>query len=120
MALELPPLRDRPGDIPELANHFAKKYGEATGIKIDGIAPEVLKILGEHEWRGNVRELENTMHRAVLLAQGPIIGPEAIMLTGGRGLPVSRAAEATPSAAEASSNKAVAAAGTAVLVGKTV
>src|SRR3954468_4647554 len=100
MSLELPPLRERPGDIPVLARHFAKKYGEANGIKIDGIAPEVMKILGEHEWRGNVRELENTMHRAVLLAQGPIITPEAIMLTGGRGLPVSRAvAEAAPAEA---------------------
>jgi DNA-binding NtrC family response regulator len=119
MALELPPLRERPGDIPVLAEHFAKKYGEANGIKIDGIAPEVLKILGEHEWRGNVRELENTMHRAVLLAQGPVIGPEAIMLTGGRGLPV-RAVEAAPSAADAATARAVDAAGTAVLVGKTV
>jgi DNA-binding NtrC family response regulator len=118
MALELPPLRERPGDIPVLAEHFAKKYGEANGIKIDGIAPEVLKILGEHEWRGNVRELENTMHRAVLLAQGPVIGPEAIMLTGGRGLPVTRAAE-TATANDAAA-KAVDAAGTAVLVGKTV
>jgi DNA-binding NtrC family response regulator len=116
MSLELPPLRDRPGDIPVLARHFAKKYGEANGIKIDGIAPEVMKILGEHEWRGNVRELENTMHRAVLLAQGPIITPEAIMLTGGRGLPVMRAAEAAP----AESAKGVDAASTAVLVGKTV
>jgi DNA-binding NtrC family response regulator len=120
MALELPPLRERPGDIPVLAEHFARKYGEANGIKIDGIAPEVLKILGEHEWRGNVRELENTMHRAVLLAQGPIIGPEAIMLTGGRGLPVSRAAEAAAGAADAAVAKAAEAAGTAVLVGKTV
>ncbi|GAB2175401.1 sigma-54-dependent transcriptional regulator FlbD [Dongia sp. agr-C8] len=120
MSLELPPLRERPGDIPVLADHFAHKYGEANGIKIDGIAPEVQAILLAHEWRGNVRELENTMHRAVLLAQGPIIGPEAIMLTGGRGLPVTRATEAAPSAADAAAAKAVDAAGTAVLVGKTV
>jgi len=119
MSLELPPLRERPGDIPVLAEHFANKYGEANGIKIDGIAPEVQAILLAHEWRGNVRELENTMHRAVLLAQGPIIGPEAIMLTGGRGLPV-RAAETTPAAGDAAAAKAVDAAGTAVLVGKTV
>jgi two-component system response regulator FlrC len=117
MSLELPPLRERPGDIPVLARHFAKKYGEANGIKIDGIAPEVMKTLGEHEWRGNVRELENTMHRAVLLATGPIITPEAIMLTGGRGLPVARVAEAAQDDAGA---KGADAAGTAVLVGKTV
>jgi two-component system response regulator FlrC len=119
MSLELPPLRERPGDIPVLAEHFANKYGEANGIKIDGIAPEVQAILLAHEWRGNVRELENTMHRAVLLAQGPIIGPEAIMLTGGRGLPV-RVAEATPAPGDSAAAKAFDAAGTAVLVGKTV
>jgi len=119
MSLELPPLRERPGDIPVLARHFAKKYGEANGIKIDGISPEVMKILGEHEWRGNVRELENTMHRAVLLATGPIITPEAIMLTGGRGLPVARVAEAAQEANDAGA-KGTDAAGTAVLVGKTV
>jgi two-component system response regulator FlrC len=120
MSLELPPLRERPGDIPVLARHFAKKYGEANGIKIDGISPEVMTILGGHEWRGNVRELENTMHRAVLLATGPIITPEAIMLTGGRGLPVMRAAEATQDLGDAAGAKGGDAAGTAVLVGKTV
>jgi len=118
MALELPPLRERPGDIPVLAQHFAKKYGQANGIEITGIAPDVQKILAAHEWRGNVRELENTMHRAVLLATGPVIGPEAIMLTGGRGLPVSRVVEAA-TAAEAAA-KGTDAAGTAVLVGRTV
>jgi DNA-binding NtrC family response regulator len=115
MSLELPPLRERPGDIPVLAEHFAQKYGDANGIKIDGIAPEVQAILLTHEWRGNVRELENTMHRAVLLATGPIITPEAIMLTGGRGLPVSRIVEADDAAKAAD-----AANGTAVLVGRTV
>jgi DNA-binding NtrC family response regulator len=117
MSLELPPLRERPADIPVLAEHFAKKYGEANGIEIRGIAPEVHKMLAAHEWRGNVRELENTMHRAVLLAQSDVIGPEAIMLTGGRGLPVSRVEDAA--AAEAG-KAATDANGTAVLVGRTV
>src|SRR4029434_5186269 len=89
MALELPALRHRPLDIPALADHFTKKYAAANGIRITGIAPEVMDTLRAHEWRGNVRELENTMHRAVLLAQDSVIGPEAIMLTGGRGIPVS-------------------------------
>ena len=89
MALELPALRHRPLDIAALAEHFTKKYAEANGIRITGIAPEVMDTLRAHEWRGNVRELENTMHRAVLLAQDSVIGPEAIMLTGGRGIPVS-------------------------------
>jgi DNA-binding NtrC family response regulator len=123
MALELPPLRQRPGDIAVLAEHFVKKYAEANGVQINGIAPEVMDTLRAHEWRGNVRELENTMHRAVLLAQGPVIGPEAIMLTGGRGIPVSAlqqqaAAPAAPSASAAA--KAAAAGVTSALVGRTV
>jgi DNA-binding NtrC family response regulator len=89
MALELPPLRQRPGDIAILAEHFLKRYAEANGVKISGMTPDVLDILKSHEWRGNVRELENTMHRAVLLAQGPVVDAAAIMLTGGRGIPVS-------------------------------
>jgi DNA-binding NtrC family response regulator len=125
MALELPPLRERPGDIPLLAEHFMKKYAEANGITITGIAPEVITLLLAHEWRGNVRELENTMHRAVLLATGPAIGPEAIMLTGGRGLPVTRSAEATPGNASAGTGAAAGKAADAAgdipaLVGKTV
>jgi DNA-binding NtrC family response regulator len=119
MALELPPLRDRPGDIPLLAQHFMKKYAEANGITISGISPEVLALLLAHEWRGNVRELENTMHRAVLLANGPVIGPEAIMLTGGRGIPAARVAEEAPNGAGAA-KAADAGGGIPALVGKTV
>ena len=120
MALELPPLRQRPGDIAALAEHFMKKYAEANGVHITTIAPEVMDMLRAHEWRGNVRELENTMHRAVLLAQGTVIGPEAIMLTGGRGIPVS-ALQAQAAAVVPASASAKAAAGvTSALVGRTV
>jgi two-component system response regulator FlrC len=119
MALELPALRHRPLDIQVLAEHFAKKYADANGVRFTSIAPEVMDMLRAHEWRGNVRELENTMHRAVLLAQEPVIGPEAILLTGGRGIPVSvlqpqAAAQATPVAAKAASGV------TSALVGRTV
>jgi len=120
MSLELPPLRERPGDIGLLAEHFAKKYAAANGITFNGIAPEVHDMLRAHEWRGNVRELENTMHRAVLLAQGPVIGPEAILLTGGRGLPVGSAPAPTAAESAVAKAAAVAAAGTAGLVGRTV
>jgi two-component system response regulator FlrC len=119
MALELPALRHRPADIPALAEHFTKKYAEANGIRITSIAPEVMDTLRAHEWRGNVRELENTMHRAVLLAHDSVIGPDAIMLTGGRGIPVSalqpQAAAGAPAAA-----KAAASGVTSALVGRTV
>jgi two-component system response regulator FlrC len=120
MSLELPALRDRPSDIPLLAEHFARKYAAANGVAFSGISPEVQDMLRAHEWRGNVRELENTMHRAVLLTQGPVIGPEAILLTGGRGLPVGAAQAPTPTDSVVAKAAAVAAAGTAGLVGRTV
>jgi DNA-binding NtrC family response regulator len=122
MALELPALRHRPLDIQVLAEHFTKKYADANGVKINGIAPEVMDMLRAHEWRGNVRELENTMHRAVLLAQNAQIGPEAIMLTGGRGIPVAALQQPQAAAAPSSgASKAAAANGvTSALVGRTV
>ena len=121
MSLELPPLRDRPNDIPLLAEHFAKKYAAANGVDFTGISPDVQDMLRAHDWRGNVRELENTMHRAVLLTQGPVIGPDAILLTGGRGLPVVGSGQApTPMDSAVAKAAAVAAAGTVGLVGRTV
>ncbi len=84
VSLELPPLRQRPGDIQPLAEYFARKYADANGLPAAPISDEAIAMLRAHAWRGNVRELENTMHRAVLLAQGPAIGPEAILLNGMR------------------------------------
>src|SRR3546814_5414809 len=75
--IQLPPLRQRPQDIPTLAQHFAAKYSEANGLPRLDVTPQPLELLMAHGWRGNVRELENTMHRAVLLAQDGRIGPEA-------------------------------------------
>ncbi|WP_193371029.1 sigma-54-dependent transcriptional regulator FlbD [Pelagibius marinus] len=80
--IQLPALRERPQDIPILAQHFAAKYSEANGVPTMDVTPPAMEVLRAHHWRGNVRELENTMHRAVLLAQDGRIGPEAIMLTG--------------------------------------
>ena len=122
MALELPALRHRPADIAALAEHFTKKYAEANGIRITGIAPDVMDTLRAHEWRGNVRELENTMHRAVLLAQDSVIGAGAIMLTGGRGIPVSALHPQAAAPTAPGNGKAAAAANgvTAALVGRTV
>ena len=81
--LRLPALRERPKDILALARHFAKKYAEANGTPYRPIATLTERILIDHGWRGNVRELENTMHRAVLLASGGDIQPEAIRLPDG-------------------------------------
>jgi len=81
VSLEIPPLRERPGDIIALARHFAAKYSEANGIQPRGLAEETQAKLLDYDWPGNVRELENTMHRAILLATGDDIGPKAILLT---------------------------------------
>ena len=81
--IKLPSLRERPKDIPVLANFFAEKYAEANGVDRLPIGTQAMDLLLSHTWRGNVRELENTMHRAVLLAQGNEIGTEAIVLSGG-------------------------------------
>ena len=81
--IKLPSLRERPKDIPVLANFFAEKYAEANGVDRLPIGTQAMDLLLSHAWRGNVRELENTMHRAVLLAQGNEIGTEAIVLSGG-------------------------------------
>ena len=81
VGLKLPPLRDRPADIELLSEHFAKKFAELNAVPVRPIAPEAKKMLFSHSWRGNVRELENAVHRAVLLATGAEIGPDAVMLS---------------------------------------
>jgi len=82
--LKLPPLRERPNDILMLAEHFGAKYAEANNVAERPISEAAKKALKSHYWNGNVRELENTMHRAVLLASSDEIGPEAIMTPDGQ------------------------------------
>jgi DNA-binding NtrC family response regulator len=78
LSLPLPPLRERPGDIEALAHHFAAKLARANGVPHRRLGPAALARLKALPWRGNVRELESCIHRAVVLAQGPTIGPEGI------------------------------------------
>jgi transcriptional regulator with PAS, ATPase and Fis domain len=73
--LSLPPLRERPEDIPELAEHFARRYAPAGSAA--RLAPQFLARLEQHTWPGNVRELANFMRRAVALAGGEEIGVAA-------------------------------------------
>lgn len=79
--LQLPALRDRPLDIEALAVHFVKKFSDANGIPERRLSEASKKTLVSHTWPGNVRELENAIHRAVLLASGPEIEPDAILLS---------------------------------------
>ncbi|PPR64990.1 MAG: Transcriptional regulatory protein ZraR [Alphaproteobacteria bacterium MarineAlpha4_Bin2] len=81
--IKLPSLRERPLDIPVLSKFFIEKYSDANGVDRLPLGDKAMSLLENHGWRGNVRELENTMHRAVLLAQGDEIGTDAIVLSGG-------------------------------------
>lgn len=80
VSLGLPPLRERLNDLAMLADFFGRKYAESNGLPIRSISPAALDKLRRHGWRGNVRELENTMHRAVLMSSGPDIDADAILL----------------------------------------
>ena len=77
--LKIPPLRERPADIGELAQYFVKKYSDANGLPVRPLSAEARRALNIHRWPGNVRELENTLHRAVLLSSGPEIGVDGIL-----------------------------------------
>jgi len=78
--IELPPLRERPGDIPFLVNHFLKKYGEETGRPDMKVTPEAIAALQQFNWKGNIRELENCIERALILAESDEIEPRHLLL----------------------------------------
>ena len=84
--LRLPPLRERPGDIPALAEFFIKKYAAANGLTPKPLSATARQRVISHRWSGNVRELENAMHRAVLLSTGEEIEEFAIRLPDGQPL----------------------------------
>lgn len=84
LAIHLPALRERQADIAPLARHFVCHYAALNGLPEPAIDEAVLHLLTTHPWRGNVRELENTMHRAVLLAAGEKIRPADLELAEGR------------------------------------
>jgi DNA-binding NtrC family response regulator len=70
VSLELPPLRERRGDVAPLANFFLARYATENGKQISGLSDEATKRLEDHAWPGNVRELENVIERAVVLCDG--------------------------------------------------
>ena len=78
LPIHLPPLRERPEDIPALSSHFLGKYKEKHGIKVGSVSPEALKQLMDYSWPGNVRELENAIERSVLLSEGENITVSAL------------------------------------------
>lgn len=78
--LKIPPLRERKGDIPLLVEHFVEKHCLRCKKTPPRLSPEVISVFKNHEWRGNVRELENVIERTVLLHRGDVLLPEQIII----------------------------------------
>ena len=80
----LPPLRDRKGDIPELTNHFIRKHRDkrlrGNKVLVAKVSGEALDVLASHDWKGNIRELENIVERAILIAEGDTLLPGHLMI----------------------------------------
>ncbi len=83
--IHLPPLRDRPEDIPLLAERFLARYAERMDKPVRSISREAMELLIAHAWPGNVRELENVIERAVALEQTPVVLPETLPVSVRRG-----------------------------------
>ncbi|RMF60997.1 MAG: sigma-54-dependent Fis family transcriptional regulator, partial [Calditrichaeota bacterium] len=73
ITINLPPLDERREDIPELAHYFLKRYGKESGKQLKGFTKEAMNQLVNHHWKGNVRQLENCIRRAIVLARGSTI-----------------------------------------------
>ncbi|RMH40309.1 MAG: sigma-54-dependent Fis family transcriptional regulator [Deltaproteobacteria bacterium] len=82
--LHLPPLRERAEDIPLLAHHFLLKHRAKVAKRVEGFTPEAMAKLCAYDFPGNVRELENTVHHALVMAQSEYIAPEDVRVTPSR------------------------------------
>jgi len=79
--IDVPPLRERPEDVLDLAEYFLDKFKKETGRRIEGFSPEVIEQLQKYSWPGNVRELKNVIERGVVLAGGSMIESDDVILT---------------------------------------
>ncbi len=84
--VRLPPLRERPGDILPLAKYFLKSYSQRMGTSPPEFSPESVELLTRYAWPGNIRELENVVHFALLVASSGRIEPSDLRVTGGWGM----------------------------------
>ena len=71
--IDLPPLRERKGDLPLLVSHFIERYAPDMGERVSGAEPDVLEVLARYPWLGNIRELQNTVKRALMMCRGSIL-----------------------------------------------
>jgi two-component system nitrogen regulation response regulator GlnG len=75
-SIELPPLRERVGDVNLLLEHLLRRFGKELGREVTGFTPPALRCLMRYPWPGNVREMQNVVRQALLLCTGPVIVPE--------------------------------------------
>jgi two-component system response regulator AtoC len=78
--IDVPALRERKGDVPDLTQHLMAKICKKLHQDVTAISPEVVRALQGYDWPGNVRELENALTRAAVLARGPVIGIQHVTL----------------------------------------
>ncbi len=83
--IEVPPLRARRGDIPQLIEHFADQLTEQAGLQSKRFDPDAVKRLAAYDWPGNIRELRNAVERLLILANGPVVTGEAVERIAGLG-----------------------------------
>jgi len=93
LPIEMPPLRERSEDIPLLCQHFIDKLNTSLESAVKGIAPAAMAILLQHQWAGNVRELENAIERAMVLTEGDILLAESFSFSQARKAPVASVEE---------------------------
>ena len=88
VVIDLPALRDRRQDIPDLVRHFIDRINERERFKVKGVSPDAMALLVEQHWKGNVRELENVLLRAAALAPDRVLGPADLPLKARRTAPL--------------------------------
>lgn len=106
VTLDLPPLRERKSDIPKLAQFFADKYSEANGFEKKKVAETTIKKMQAYNWKGNIRELENAMHRAILISIEDEVEPDAMHIDAGN-MPAPAPTQKTAAAEQSNTPKAV-------------
>jgi len=101
VGVQLPPLRRRREDIPLLVEHFVNKYAVEMGKACTSVSADAMRVLVGHEWKGNVRELQNVIERAVIFAEGPAIEVGDVALVGSGSVMAVEGAEDLQSAVRA-------------------
>jgi formate hydrogenlyase transcriptional activator len=99
--IRLPPLRERPEDVPPLAEHFVQRFAERLHKPVSGIARDAIERLMSYDWPGNVRELQNIIERAVILARSSLITADLVALDSVRRPSTPRASPAEPASTHA-------------------